>query len=62
MLFLFKQLPSELSPTEDRGVIVSIGIGPEGSTPAYFDKYAKQVEGIYAKYLSAFYVFNYWFS
>lgn len=49
MLFLFKQLPSELSPTEDRGVIVSIGIGPEGSTPAYFDKYAKQVEGIYQK-------------
>jgi len=47
MLFLFKQLPSELSPTEDRGVIVSIGIGPEGSTPTYFDKYAKQVEGIY---------------
>jgi len=49
MLFLFKQLPSELSPTEDRGVIVSIGIGPEGSTPAYFDKYAQQVEGIFKK-------------
>lgn len=47
MLLMFKQLPSELSPTEDRGVIVSIGIGPEGATPAYFDKYAKQVEGIY---------------
>jgi multidrug efflux pump len=49
MLMLFRTLPSELSPTEDRGVIVSIGIGPEGSTPAYFDRYAKQVEGIYAK-------------
>ncbi len=49
MLMLFRTLPSELSPTEDRGVIVSIGIGPEGSTPAYFDRYAQQVEGIYAK-------------
>ncbi len=49
MWLVFKALPSELSPTEDRGVIVSIGIGPEGSTPTYFDKYAKQVESIYQK-------------
>ncbi len=49
MLVIFRTLPSELSPTEDRGVIVSIGIGPEGSTPAYFDRYAQQVEAIYAK-------------
>ncbi|HMY01216.1 MAG TPA: efflux RND transporter permease subunit, partial [Agitococcus sp.] len=49
MWLVFKALPSELSPTEDRGVIVSIGIGPEGSTPTYFDKYAQQVEGIYSK-------------
>ena len=49
MWTVFKALPSELSPTEDRGVIVSIGIGPEGSTPTYFDKYAQQVEGIYSK-------------
>ena len=30
--FLFKQLPSELSPIEDRGTIVALGIAPEGST------------------------------
>ena len=49
MLYLLKGLPSELSPVEDRGVIISIGIGPEGSTPAYFDKYAQQLETIYSK-------------
>ena len=49
MLYLLKGLPSELSPVEDRGVIISIGIGPEGSTPAYFDKYAQQLETIYGK-------------
>ncbi|MDZ4298214.1 MAG: efflux RND transporter permease subunit [Moraxellaceae bacterium] len=46
-LVLLKTLPSELSPTEDRGVIINMGIGPEGSTPAYFDPYTRQVEEIY---------------
>lgn len=49
MATTFKSLPSELSPIEDRGVIVSIGIGPEGATPAYFDRYAQQVENIYGQ-------------
>ncbi|PTQ90083.1 efflux RND transporter permease subunit [Agitococcus lubricus] len=49
MVVMFKALPSELSPIEDRGVIVSIGIGPEGATPQYFDKYAQQVEQIYSQ-------------
>ncbi|HEX5277377.1 MAG TPA: efflux RND transporter permease subunit [Fluviicoccus sp.] len=47
MTVLFKSLPSELSPVEDRGVILSIGIGPEGASPAYFDHYGLQVERIY---------------
>lgn len=49
MVVVFKGLPSELSPVEDRGVILSIGIGPEGASPAYFDHYGLQVEQIYSK-------------
>jgi multidrug efflux pump len=45
--FLFRVIPSELVPTEDRGVIVGILIAPEGSTLAYTDRYATQVESIY---------------
>jgi len=43
---IFMQLQSELSPVEDRGTILAIGIAPEGSTPEYTDRYAKQMEGI----------------
>ncbi|UCF30860.1 MAG: efflux RND transporter permease subunit [bacterium] len=46
--FLFGMLKSELAPTEDRGVILSIGIGPEGSTVAYTDRYARMMEGVFA--------------
>ncbi|MEW5730040.1 MAG: efflux RND transporter permease subunit, partial [Pseudomonadota bacterium] len=42
---LLLSLKSELSPTEDRGTIVVIGIGPEGATIANIDKYTRQVEG-----------------
>ena len=42
--FLFTTLKSELAPTEDRGVIVGIGIAPEGSTLDFTDKYAHQME------------------
>ncbi|EKV29827.1 Acriflavin resistance protein [Caenispirillum salinarum AK4] len=45
---LFTQLPSELAPTEDRGTIIGIGIAPEGSTLDYSDKYARQMEQVYA--------------
>ena len=44
---LFRQLPSELSPIEDRGTIVALGIAPEGSTPAYTDRYVKRMEAIF---------------
>ncbi len=43
---IFMQLQSELSPVEDRGTILAIGIAPEGSTPEYTDRYAKQMEAI----------------
>ncbi|MFN8929641.1 MAG: efflux RND transporter permease subunit [Alphaproteobacteria bacterium] len=45
-IFLFTNLQSELSPSEDRGVIFAIGLAPEGSTIQYSDLYAKQLEKI----------------
>lgn len=41
---LFTQIPSELSPTEDRGTIVAIVSAPEGASLEYTDRYIKQVE------------------
>ncbi len=45
--FLLKSLKSELSPVEDRGVILGIFLGPEGATIDYMDRYARQLEDIY---------------
>ena len=42
-------LPDELAPQEDQGFIIGFGIAPEGSTPEYTDRYAKQMEGLFAK-------------
>ncbi|HEX9149889.1 MAG TPA: efflux RND transporter permease subunit, partial [Thermoanaerobaculia bacterium] len=47
ILFLFRSLPSELVPTEDRGTIVGIMVAPEGSTLGYVDRYANQIEDIF---------------
>lgn len=47
-VFLFTSLKSELSPTEDRGTIIVTGRAPQGSTLAFTDKYAKQLETIVA--------------
>ncbi|MGH9366987.1 MAG: efflux RND transporter permease subunit [Thermoanaerobaculia bacterium] len=47
IVFLFRILPSELTPTEDRGTIVGVVVAPEGSTLAYTDRYARQLEQIY---------------
>ena len=44
---LYKWLPSELAPVEDRGFIIGFSIAPEGSTTAYVDRYAKQIEEVY---------------
>ncbi len=43
---VFSLLPSELSPVEDRGIIIASGSAPEGSTPAYVGRYTQQVEHI----------------
>jgi multidrug efflux pump len=42
---LFKLLPSELVPVEDRGFGFGVVIAPEGSTLDYTDKYMKEIEG-----------------
>ncbi|MGE3874755.1 MAG: efflux RND transporter permease subunit [Parvibaculaceae bacterium] len=44
--FLFTGLNSELTPTEDRGVLQIAGLTPEGSTLAFTNRYAAQVEDI----------------
>ncbi len=43
---IFKFLPSELVPTEDRGTAFGIVIAPEGATLEYTDRYMRQVEEI----------------
>ncbi len=45
-LGLFKVIPSELVPTEDRGLGFGIVTAPEGSTLAYTDRYMRQIEHI----------------
>ncbi len=42
--FLFTILPSELVPTEDRGIGFGIVIAPEGATLEYTDQYMRQIE------------------
>jgi multidrug efflux pump len=43
---VFRVLPRELVPTEDRGVAFGIVIAPEGSTLDYTDRYMRQLESI----------------
>ena len=46
---LFRFLPSELVPVEDRGMIFNIVLAPEGSTLEYSDRYMRQVEAVYSQ-------------
>jgi multidrug efflux pump len=41
---IFKFIPSELVPIEDRGIAFGIVIAPEGATLDYTDKYMREVE------------------
>ncbi|MFN4290064.1 MAG: efflux RND transporter permease subunit [Permianibacter sp.] len=45
--WLFTTLKSELSPTEDRGLFIGFGLGPEGATPDYVNKYAYKMEDVF---------------
>ncbi len=44
--FLFRELPQELVPTEDRNIAFAIVVAPEGSTLDYTDRYVRQLEEI----------------
>jgi multidrug efflux pump len=46
---VFKFMPSELVPTEDRGIGFGIVLAPEGSTLAYTDHYMRKVEDVLLK-------------
>ncbi|MFO1243526.1 MAG: efflux RND transporter permease subunit [Rickettsiales bacterium] len=48
MALLLTNLKSELSPTEDRGVLFMSYVGPEGATVDYMSAYAAQLEKIIA--------------
>jgi len=43
---IFRLLPRELVPTEDRSIAFGIVIAPEGSTLEYTDHYMRQLEGV----------------
>ncbi len=45
---LFALLKSELAPIEDRGLVMGIGIGPDGATPANIDTSARRMEAMYS--------------
>jgi multidrug efflux pump len=48
IVLLFGALKQELAPTEDRGTVMSIFVGPEGGTIQYTDGYAQRLEKILA--------------
>src|SRR3990172_6291726 len=49
IVILFITLKAELSPLEDRGIIIGVMLAPEGATMAYTDSYARRVEALYAQ-------------
>jgi multidrug efflux pump len=48
-VFLFKALPREFVPPDDRGFFFSFVVAPEGSTVAYTDQYVRELEAIVAR-------------
>lgn len=46
---LFVMIKSELAPLEDRGILIGLMFSPEGSTMSYTDRYAQQIEKLYAQ-------------
>lgn len=43
------KLPQELSPAEDRGLIIGFATAPEGASVEYTNRYAQQIQEIIAK-------------
>lgn len=48
---IYPELPQELAPTEDRGVIIMPASAPKGATAEYTDHYVKQAEQTLLPYL-----------
>lgn len=46
---MYKMLPEELSPVEDRGFVIGFSIAPEGASTEFVDRYARQIEGLYSQ-------------
>ena len=46
--FLFTSLKSELAPTEDRGILIAVAVGPDGSTVANTDLSVRRIEALFA--------------
>jgi multidrug efflux pump len=49
---LFRTLPSEYAPPEDRGMVLMMLRAPEGATPAYMDRQVRQIERIIEPYVA----------
>ena len=45
-IYLFTSLQQELTPLEDRGLVIAQQVGPEGATPAYMYENARAVEDV----------------
>ncbi len=56
--FIFTLLDSELAPYEDQGTVLGIFLAPQGSTIDYTDRWARELEEIYAgnEQVEAFFV------
>ena len=50
---VFPQLPQELAPTEDRGIIIMPASAPRGSTVEFTDHYIRQAEAELLPYLES---------
>ncbi|WP_207061953.1 efflux RND transporter permease subunit [Motiliproteus sp. SC1-56] len=44
----YQQLPRELAPVEDRGTIIAFSMAPDGASVSFMDRYARQVEKLFA--------------
>ncbi len=55
---LAQALPEELSPTEDRGVIIIPSQAPQGSSAAYTDHHVRQIEDVLQPYVESGDVFR----
>ncbi|MBK8286951.1 MAG: efflux RND transporter permease subunit [Ahniella sp.] len=56
------RLASELAPKEDPGFVFTFGMGPEGATVEYMDRYARMIEEAYSQVpeIERYFVFVGW--